>query len=74
MKGCEICDSENLYHTIPDRNLIENIVGKAEKAGNQHFFLLFPQRFLTVYKQILPLIITKYVYCRINPLPHNAAF
>ena len=41
------------YHTIPTFNdpekkrAIENIVGKGENAGNQHF-LLFPQCFLPV--------------------------
>ena len=39
-----------LYHTIPTFNTsvkkpFENIVGKGENAGNQHF-LLFPQCFL----------------------------
>ena len=36
-----------LYHTIPTFNdpKEENIVGKGENAGYQHF-LLFPQRFL----------------------------
>ena len=39
-----------LYHTIltfnepPIRKSFENVVGKAENAGNQHF-LLFPQYF-----------------------------
>ena len=31
-------------------NPFENIVGKGENAGNQHF-LLFPQCFLTSHKQ-----------------------
>ena len=47
-----------LYHTIPTFTLttlwkkpFENIVGKGENAGNQHF-LLFPQYFLPFPKQI----------------------
>ena len=32
------------------RNLFENIVGKGENAGNQHF-LLFPQCFLPIQKK-----------------------
>ena len=39
-----------LYHTIPNSNDPENIVGKGENAGNQHF-LLFQQCFLTFPKQ-----------------------
>ena len=47
-----------LYHTIPTFNdpkkkPFENIEGKEENAGNQHF-LLFPQCFLSYPKQILP--------------------
>ena len=34
------------------RKALENIVGKGENAGNQHF-LLFQQCFLTCHKQIL---------------------
>ena len=33
------------YHTILKKKSIENIVGKGENAGNQHFHL-FPQYFL----------------------------
>ena len=45
-----------LYHTIPTfmtpiEKAFENIVGKGENAGNQHF-LLFPQCFLSFTKQI----------------------
>ena len=45
-----------LYHTIPtlndpEKKAFENIVGKRENAGNQHF-LLFPQCFLPFPKQI----------------------
>ena len=33
-------------------NAVENIVGKGENAGDQHF-LLFPQRFQPFPKQVL---------------------
>ena len=44
------------YHTIPTlmtlgKKTFENIVGKGENAGNQHF-LLFPHCFLFFPKQI----------------------
>ena len=43
-----------LYHTIPTlttlrKKPIENIVGKGENAGNQHF-LLFPMMFYILSK------------------------
>ena len=46
----------SLYHTIttfndPVKKPFENIVGKGENAGNQHF-LLFPQCSLLKLKQI----------------------
>ena len=37
-----------LYHTIP---FLTTLVGKGENAGNQHF-ILFPQCFLRVPKQV----------------------
>ena len=45
----------SLYHTVttfgdPDEKPSENIVGKGENAGNQHF-LLFPQCFLPDQRQ-----------------------
>ena len=45
-----------LYHKIPifnnlKKKPLENIVGKGENAGNQHFHL-FPQCFLLFPKQI----------------------
>ena len=45
-----------LYHTIPTLTTLtnrpyENIMGKGENAGNQHF-LLFPLHFLPFPKQI----------------------
>ena len=55
--GYKTCKSSalTLYHTIPTFNdlgekLFENIVGKGENAGNQHF-LFFPQCFLLFPKQ-----------------------
>ena len=59
-----------LYHTIPifndpekkkkKKRGVENIVGKGENAGNQHF-LLFPQCFLTIPESC----------CVSNPLPND---
>ena len=48
-----------LYHTIltfndPEKMPFENIWGKGENAGNQHF-LLFPQCFLPIQKRIFVL-------------------
>ena len=57
-----------LYHTTPTFNdpekkeAFENIVGKGEKAGNQHF-LLFPQCFLPSQKQFLFLRCNYFVIC-----------
>ena len=44
---------------------LENIVGKGENAGNQHF-LLFPQCFLPFPKQIL--IFKLHLICRLQML------
>ena len=45
-----------LYHTVltfkDPKKAFENIVGKGENAGNQHF-LIFPQYFLPFSKQVL---------------------
>ena len=54
-----------LYYTIPTFNdpekerPFENIVGKGENAGNQHF-PLFPKYFLPIPKRISVL---SYIYC-----------
>ena len=40
-----------LCHTIPEKDASENIVGKRENGGNQHF-LLFPQCFQNIPKRI----------------------
>ena len=59
-----------LYNTIPTlttprKKAFENIVGKGENAGNQHF-LLFPQCFLPFLKQIP--IFGSHLYCRLQVL------
>ena len=59
-----------LYHSIPAFNnptkkTLENIVGKGENAGNQHF-LLIPQCFLPTRKQIL--FSQLHLFCRLQLL------
>ena len=60
-----------LYHTIPTLNdpekkkPFENIVGKGENTGNQHF-LLFPQCLLPFPKQIS--IFGLYLFCCLHML------
>ena len=49
------------FQTTLKKKAFENIVGKGENAGDQHF-LLFPQCFLPVPKQILSLIY--FVVCK----------
>ena len=54
---------------------VENIVGKGENAGYQHF-LLFPQCF---EKASFPdtskgVIVCEWVNAMVNPLPHNPNF
>ena len=44
---------------------MENIVGKGENAGNQHF-LLFPISFLPCWKQIL--MFELHLFCRLRML------
>ena len=56
LKSKEIPAPLTLYHTIPtfndrEKEAFENIVGKGENAGNQHFLLL-PQCFLPIPKRI----------------------
>ena len=46
-----------------ERNHFENIVGKGENAGNQHF-LLFPQCFLYLPRQIS--ILWSHLFCRLQ--------
>ena len=45
------------------KKAFENIVGKEENGGNQHF-LLFPQRFLSVPKQMSILQLHLFFFCR----------
>ena len=56
-----------LYHTIltndPGKKPSENIVGKGENAGNQHF-LIFPQCFLPVLKEFLFLSYIYFAVCK----------
>ena len=49
--------------TTLKKKAFENIVGKEENAGNQHF-LLFPQCFLHVQKQILIFGHIYFVVCK----------
>ena len=54
--------TSTLYHTIPlvtalKKRPFENIVGKGENAGNQHF-LLFPQFFHPSQKEFLCFLVT----------------
>ena len=63
-------DYLNLYHTIPtfndpEKEGLENIVGKRENAGHQHF-LLFPQCFLPLQRQIS--IFRSHLFCRLQIL------
>ena len=53
------------YHTIPTLTTLrkmpfENILGKGENAGNQHF-LLFPQCFLPYQKTEINILVTSYL-------------
>ena len=41
----------HLYCPCKTKKTLENILGKGENAGNQHF-LLFPQRFLSYLTEI----------------------
>ena len=47
-----LCTSQSRLLTHHQMKAFENIVGKEENAGNQHF-LLFPQCFLPFTKQTL---------------------
>ena len=61
-----------LYHTIPTFNTsegkktFENIVGKGENAGNQHFLLFFPQCFLPFPREFSSFEST--LFCRLQVL------
>ena len=61
-------DCLTLYHTIPTFNDpkkvdLENIVGKRENAGYQHF-LLFPQLFLPLQREIS--IFQSHLFCHLQ--------
>ena len=63
-------DCLTLYHTIPNFNDpekedLENIKGKRENAGYQHF-LLFPQLFLPLPRQISNF--QSQLFCRLQML------
>ena len=58
-------DCLTLHHIIPtfnnpEKEGLENIVGKRENAGYQHF-LLFPQLFLPLHRQIS--IFQSHLFC-----------
>ena len=63
----------SIFHSLPDNptfndleeETFENIVGKGESAGNQHF-LFFRQCFLPYLKQIL--IFQSHASCRLQML------
>ena len=52
------------------KKLLENIVGKGENAGNQHF-LLFPQCFLPITKRISALNLLFFFLSSANDLNLN---
>ena len=61
-------DCLTLYHTIstfndPEKEGLENIKGKRENAGYQHF-LLFPQLFLPLHRQIS--IFQSHLFCHLQ--------
>ena len=60
-----------LYHTIPifnnpGKEAFENMEGKAENAGDQHF-LLFPRCFLLIPRRIS--VPNLHLFCRVQMLP-----
>ena len=72
-----VCQPLTLYHTIPPINdtvdkgsNIENIAGKGESAGKQHF-LLFLQCFLTFPKQTS--MFESPLFCRLQMLEFGQA-
>ena len=54
-----------LLLTTPEEKPLENIVGKGENAGNQHF-LLFPQYFLPIPRRIS--IFNLHLFCHLQML------
>ena len=61
----ELFTTQSRLLTTSEKKTFENIVGKGENAGNQHF-LLFPQCFLPVPKQIS--IFQSHLFCRLQML------
>ena len=49
----QVFPTQSQHFTTPKKKPFENIVGKEENAGNQHF-LLFPQCFPSCPEQMLP--------------------
>ena len=63
-------DCLTLYHTIltvndPEKEGLENIVGKGENAGYQHF-VIFPQCFLPLQRHIS--IFQSHLFCHLQML------
>ena len=56
---------DNPFSVTTSYNASENIVGKGENAGHQHF-LLFPQCFLTLERNYLT------IWAEFDPLSINA--
>ena len=54
--------------TTLEKKAFENIVGKGENAGNQHF-LFFPAMFSFIRKRIS---VFKYLFCRLQTLSNWA--
>ena len=67
--GCvvksELFNTQSRLLTTSRKKPFENIVGKGENAGNQHF-LLFPQRFLLYQRQKSPFEL--HLFCRLQML------
>ena len=63
--------NSTLYHTIPTFNVLvrkpfENIMGKVENAGNQHFLLFFHNVFYPFPKEIS--FFQSHLFCRLQML------
>ena len=67
-------DVLKLFHTIPTihipkKKLYENIVGKGENAGNQHFFPTIPQCFLLI--QVQNSFYESHLFCRLQSISNR---
>ena len=74
MKNLQMCFQLTHYQTIPtfnnpEKDSFENIIGKGENAGNQHF-LLFPHCFLAFPRQISDF--ESLLFCRLQMLSNWA--